>query len=84
MLNLVLLALVSTVMSIITLVYAIKYIGSTSTSVMGALEPIVAISVSVLFFGEQLTLSLISGVALILAGVIMNITSNALTTENAG
>jgi len=83
MFNLALLSLVSTVLSIITLVYAIKYIGSTSTSVMGALEPIVAISVSVLFFGEQLTASLISGVALILAGVIMNITSSALTTQKA-
>ncbi|MEJ5961157.1 DMT family transporter [Pedobacter immunditicola] len=81
MLNLVMLSLVSTVLSIITLVYAIKYIGSTSTSVMGALEPIVAISVSVLFFGEHLTVSLISGVALILAGVIMNITSDALMTK---
>ena len=84
LLNLVLLALISTVLSIITLVYAIKFIGSTSTSVMGALEPIVAISVSVLLFGEQLTVSLIAGVVLVLAGVIINITSGALSTKDAG
>ena len=77
LLNLILFSFVSTVLSITTLVYAIKFIGSTSTSIMGAFEPIVAIVVSVTIFGERLTLNLIAGVILILAGVILNIVSNS-------
>lgn len=77
LINLILFSFVSTVLSITTLVYAIKFIGSTSTSIMAAFEPIVAIGVSVILFGERITLNLIAGVILILAGVILNIVSNA-------
>lgn len=68
-------ALVTTVLSILTLVYAIKLIGSTPTSIMGALEPIVAVAVSVLFFSEDFTLNLAIGVGLITFGVILSIVS---------
>lgn len=66
-------ALVTTVFSITALIYAIQYIGSTPTSIMGALEPVVAVMISVCCFGETLTWNLIFGVILILAGVIFNI-----------
>lgn len=72
----VLFSLVTTVLSILALVYAIKLIGSTPTSILGALEPVVAVAVSVVLFGEMLTLSLIVGIVLILTGVIINIISN--------
>lgn len=65
-------ALVTTVFSITALIYAIKFIGSTPTSIMGALEPVVAVLISVCCFGEILTWNLIFGVLLILAGVIFN------------
>lgn len=65
-------ALVTTVVSITTLIYAIRYIGSTPTSIMGALEPVVAVLISVCCFGEILTWNLMLGVMLILAGVIFN------------
>lgn len=65
-------ALVTTVFSITTLIYAIQYIGPTPTSIMGALEPVVAVMISVCCFGEELTWNLIFGVILILAGVIFN------------
>lgn len=71
--NFFLFALVTTVLSISALVYAIKIIGSTPTSIMGALEPVVAVAVSVLLFYESFTLSLFVGVSLIIAGVIINI-----------
>lgn len=73
--NLSLFALITTVLSILTLVYAIKLIGSTPTSIMGALEPIVAVAVSVLFFSEDFTLNLAIGVNLIVFGVILSIIS---------
>ncbi len=66
-------ALVTTVVSVMTLVYAIQLIGSTSTSIIGALEPVVAVAVSVLLFHENFTASLFLGVMLILIGVILNI-----------
>lgn len=66
-------ALVTTVLSITALIYAIQYIGSTPTSIMGALEPVVAVLISVCCFGEILTWNLTIGVVLILAGVIFNV-----------
>ncbi len=71
--NFVLFALVTTVISTTALVYAIKLIGSTPTSIMGALEPVVAVLVSVILFHEILTRNLVLGVILILIGVIINI-----------
>lgn len=65
-------ALVTTVFSITALIYAIQYIGSTPTSIMGALEPVVAVLISVCFFAEDLTWNLMLGVVLILSGVIFN------------
>lgn len=70
-------AFVTTVLSMSALVYAIKSIGSTPTSILGALEPVMAVSVSVVLFHEILTSSLMIGIALILTGVIINIISES-------
>lgn len=70
-------ALITTVFSILALVYAIQLIGSTHTAIMGALEPVVAIIISVGFFGENLTLTLFLGVILILVGVVINVISGS-------
>lgn len=75
--NFTLFAFVTTVVSISTLVYAIQMIGSTPTSIMGALEPVVAVLVSVLFFQEQFTVGLFLGVMFIIIGVILNIISES-------
>lgn len=74
--NFLIFALVTTVLSTTALVYAIQYIGSTPTAIMGALEPVVAVLVSVLLFQEILTRNLVLGVILILLGVILNILSD--------
>jgi drug/metabolite transporter (DMT)-like permease len=66
-------ALVTTVLSITALIYAIKMIGSTPTSIMGALEPVVAVAISVMLFHEKLTINLSIGVFLIIIGVVFNI-----------
>ena len=67
----VLLALVTAVFSNLTLILAIKRIGSTLTSVLGVMEPLTAVSVGVLVFGEPFTAPLAGGVALIAGAVLL-------------
>ncbi|MDR2235819.1 MAG: DMT family transporter [Chryseobacterium sp.] len=66
-------AFLTTVISSLCLVYAIKYIGSTPTAILGALEPVVAVMVSALIFHESFTGNLLIGITLILLGVILNV-----------
>ena len=67
--NLVMLALVPTVISNLALVRAIKNIGSTLTSVLGAMEPVTAVGVGILIFGEPFTSSIAIGIMLIISAV---------------
>ncbi len=73
--NLTIFAFVTTVLSILALVYAIQHIGSTPTSIIGTLEPIVAVFISVFLFQQELTVTLAAGVLLIIIGVLINIVS---------
>ena len=66
-------AIITTSLSLVALVYAVRYIGSTPTAIMGAFEPIVAVLISVGLFGEGLTSSLIIGGMVIIAGVLIDI-----------
>ena len=66
-------AIITTSLSLVALVYAVCYIGSTPTAIMGAFEPIVAVLISVGLFGEALTSSLIIGGMVIIAGVLIDI-----------
>ena len=67
--NLLLLALIPTVVSNLTLVEAIKNIGSTLTSVLGAMEPVTAVLLGILVFSEPFTLSIAIGIVLIVSAV---------------
>lgn len=71
--NFIVFAFLTTVISSLCLVYAIKYIGSTPTAILGALEPVVAVIISVLMFHEKFTANLLIGITLILTGVILNV-----------
>ena len=62
---------VPTVLSLIFMVKAVKSIGSTPTAILGALEPVTAVTIGVLVFGEILTGRLIVGIALILGSVVL-------------
>ena len=66
-------AIITTSLSLVALVYAVRYIGSTPTAIMGAFEPIVAVLISVGLFGEALTSSLIIGGMVIITGVLIDI-----------
>lgn len=63
------LAVVPAIMALVMMVYAAKYIGSTPTAILGALEPTTAVLIGVLVFAEPFTLRLLCGIALILAAV---------------
>ena len=74
--HLALFALITTALSVVSLVYAIKFIGSTPTAIMGAVEPVVAVMISVGLFDETLTFSLIAGVIIIISGVLIDVVFN--------
>ena len=74
--HLALFSLITTALSVVSLVYAIKFIGSTPTAIMGAVEPVVAVMISVGLFDETLTFSLIAGVIIIISGVLIDIVFN--------
>ena len=69
--NLLLLALIPTVISNLALVQAVKSIGSTLTSVLGAMEPVTAVCVGIFMFGEPFTRSIGIGILLIISAVIV-------------
>lgn len=68
-LNLVMLAIVPTIVSNLTLIEAIKYIGATQASVLGAMEPVTAVIVGITIFGEAFSLSIAIGIILIISAV---------------
>ena len=71
--NVLLLAVAPTVISNITLLLAVRNIGGTLTSILGALEPVTAVCIGVLVFGEDFTMAEAVGMAMILAAVVLTI-----------
>lgn len=65
------LALMPTVLSLVLMVIAVHDIGSTPTAIMGAIEPITAVAIGVLVFGENFTPRLAFGIVLILTAVLL-------------
>lgn len=68
-LNLIGLAVFPTLISLLTLAIATRIIGATRTSVLGVFEPVTAIAVGTIFFGESLTINIIVGVVITLIAV---------------
>ena len=65
------LAVVPAIRALVLMVYAARYLGSTPTAILGALEPTTAVIIGVCIFDEPFTLRLLVGIALILAAVII-------------
>lgn len=65
------LAVVPAILALVMMVYAAKYIGSTPTAIMGALEPTTAVLIGIFLFGELFTLRLAIGIVLIFTSVII-------------
>ncbi len=69
--NLLLLAVIPTVISDMTLVYAVKYAGSTTASLLGSLEPVTAVMVGALYFAEPFSAGSFLGMTLIVLSVVL-------------
>lgn len=67
------LALVTAVLSNLTLIISIQKVGSTLASILGVLEPLTAVAVGILVFHEPFTSILAIGVLLIMASVLVAI-----------
>ena len=76
------LAIPATAVSNIALVKAIKAIGPTPTSILGAMEPLTAVLIGVLHFGEPFTAAGIAGVVLSVAAVTIVVTQGGKPAGN--
>ena len=68
-LNLIALGLLPTVISLLLTAWAIQRIGSTSTALFGALEPVTAVALGIIFLGESINLREFMGMVLIFVSV---------------
>ena len=71
--NLIGLAVVPTMISMLTLAVSTRYIGPTKTSILGVFEPLTAILIGTLLFGEPLTMKMGIGIALCTGAVLFMI-----------
>ena len=71
--NLIGLALLPTIVSTATLAISTRNIGATKASVLGVFEPITAILVGTLVFGEVLTTNVVIGILLSVAAIVFMI-----------
>ena len=76
------LAVVPAIMALVMMVYAAKYIGSTPTAILGALEPTTAVLIGVFVFAEPFSLRLLLGIVLILAAVTIVVLGKARRTQS--
>jgi len=65
------LGLVPTVLSLALMIIAVHEEGATPTAIMGALEPLTAVAIGVIIFGESMTLRLVAGILTILLAVLL-------------
>ena len=65
------LGVVPTILSLVLMTIAVHEVGATPTAIMGALEPLTAVAVGVLVFGESFSLRLAVGIVLILLAVVI-------------
>lgn len=76
------LALMPTVLSLVLMVVAVHDIGSTPTAILGAIEPITAVAIGVVCFGEAFTPRLAAGIVLILTAVLLIIGGKHLSPQH--
>ncbi len=74
--NLLGLAVLPTIVSTATLALATRKIGAAKASVLGVFEPITAILVGALAFGEPVTMNVLIGIGLTMAAVTFMIVSS--------
>lgn len=76
--NLLFLAIVPTLISNLALIEAIKRVGSTTTAILGSMEPVTAVIVGIFVFAEPFSVSQFMGILLIIVAVTIVILSKQL------
>ena len=76
------LAIVPAIMALVMMVYAAKYLGSTPTAILVALEPTTAVLIGIFVFGEPFGPRLLVGIVLILAAVTIIVLSKSARRDN--
>lgn len=69
--RLLLLALVPTLLSDLALIYAIQMVGSTTTAILGCMEPLTAVVIGIVCFGERFGATQAAGVVVVLTAVLL-------------
>lgn len=77
-----LLALFPTVISLLLMTVSVHEIGSTPTAVMGALEPLTAVLLGTILFGEEISSRLAVGIIFILSAVMLIVAGKSLVINN--
>lgn len=80
--NLAGLAILPTIVSTATLAMATRIIGATKASVLGVFEPVTAILVGAIAFGESITLNVVTGIFMTMAAIIFMIASPSLSKNH--
>lgn len=75
------LAIFPTIISIETINVAIRLIGSTTTAILGALDPLTAVFFGIVIFGEALTVNRIIGIILVITGAMLIILRDKFVKE---
>ena len=70
------LSIVPTILSLVFMTVAVNHVGATPTAILGALEPLTAVTIGVIIFGETLTPRLIVGILFILFAVMLVVIGN--------
>ncbi|MBQ6165979.1 MAG: DMT family transporter [Muribaculaceae bacterium] len=65
------LSIVPTILSLVFMTVAVRHVGATPTAILGELEPLTAVAIGVMVFGELLTPRLIVGILFILCAVML-------------
>jgi len=71
--NLLGLALIPTMISLLTIAISSRYVGPTKTSILGVFEPLTAILIGTFLFGEAITGRMVLGIAICVAAVVFMI-----------
>lgn len=71
-------AIIPTVVSILFINISIKYIGATNAAIIGALEPVTALLIGILVFHEKFTLRIALGALLILIAVTLVVSGKSI------
>lgn len=79
--NILALAFIPTLISDLTLVYAIQIIGSTTTAILGCMEPLTAVLVGIAVFGERLNINQGIGMLLVFVAVYLVIAAQKRNQE---